>query len=99
MTYEIRYTKDALDDLDRLYTYLVQYDLALAERAYTAVQAAISSLERLPLIHRMAKGGDPALREMVIAFGTTGYVVLYRIVSDDLLTVAAIRHQREDDYR
>jgi hypothetical protein len=47
----------------------------------------------------MAKGGDPALREIVIAFGTTGYVVLYRIVSDDLLSVAAIRHQREDDYR
>jgi plasmid stabilization system protein ParE len=82
-----------------LYTYLVQYDLALAERAYVAVQLAISSLERLPLIHRVAKGGDPQLREMVVAFGTTGYVVLYRIVSDDLLTVAAIRHQREDDYR
>jgi plasmid stabilization system protein ParE len=99
MTYEIRYTKDALDDLDRLYTYLVQYDLALAQRAYAVVQAAISSLEKFPHSHRMAKGGDPALREMVISFGTTGYVVLYRIVSDDLLSVAAIRHQREDDYR
>jgi plasmid stabilization system protein ParE len=99
MTYQIKYTQDALEDLDRLYTYLVQYDLALAERAYVAVQLAISSLERLPLIHRMAKGGDPKLREMVIAFGNTGYVVLYRIVSDDLLTVASIRHQREDDYR
>ncbi|PYB77074.1 type II toxin-antitoxin system RelE/ParE family toxin [Rhizobium wuzhouense] len=99
MSYQIKYTQDVLDDLDRLYTYLVQYDLALAERAYVAVQLAISSLERLPLIHRMAKGGDPMMREMVVAFGTTGYVVLYRIVSDDLLTVAAIRHQREDDYR
>ncbi len=48
MTFQIRYTQDALDDLDRLYSYLVQYDLALAERAYAAVQAAISSLERRP---------------------------------------------------
>jgi plasmid stabilization system protein ParE len=34
----------------------------------------------------------------VIPFGTTGYVVLFEVVGDEVV-VGAVRHQREDDYR
>ncbi len=98
MNYGIRYTQEALDDIDRLYDYLVAYDVELAERAYNAMQGAIASLVAFPFSHRKAAGDAPFLRELLVPFGSSGYVVLYHIGVDAILTVAAVRHQREDDY-
>ncbi|HEX5932590.1 MAG TPA: type II toxin-antitoxin system RelE/ParE family toxin, partial [Pseudorhizobium sp.] len=92
MSYTIRYTQQALDDIDRLYDYLVAYDIELAERAYQAMQKAIASLAIFPFSHRKAAGDDPFLREILVLFGSSGYVVLYRVQSDGILTVAALRH-------
>lgn len=98
MSYTIRFTQEALDDIVRLYDYLIAYDVDLAERAYIALQQAIASLEHFPFSHRKAIGDDPLTRELLVPFGSSGYVVLYRIESSEVLTVAAVRHQREDDY-
>jgi len=40
----------------------------------------------------------PAQRELIIPFGSTGYVALYEIVSTSKIVVLAVRHQREEDY-
>ncbi|SCM75730.1 Plasmid stabilisation system family protein (fragment) [uncultured Pleomorphomonas sp.] len=41
----------------------------------------------------------PDLRELVIAFGESGYVVLYRHEpADDAVYILAFRHQREAGY-
>jgi len=41
----------------------------------------------------------PDLRELVIAFGESGYVALYRHEpADDAVYVLAFRHQREAGY-
>lgn len=98
MSYTIRYTQEALDDIDRLYDYLIAYDLDLAERAYVAMRQAIASLAIFPFSHRKAAADDPLTRELLVPFGSAGYVVLYRVESDEVLTIAAVRHQREDDY-
>jgi plasmid stabilization system protein ParE len=37
-------------------------------------------------------------RELVIPFGHAGYVALFEVVDPTLVVVAAVRHQREDDY-
>ncbi len=38
--------------------------------------------------------------ELVIDFGATGYLALYRFEpSLDVVTILAIKHQREDDYK
>lgn len=42
--------------------------------------------------------GNPFLREMLISFGANGYVVLFEIEAKDMVTILAVRHQREDDY-
>lgn len=40
------------------------------------------------------------LRELVIEFGATGYLALYRFEPYlDVVTILAIKHQREDDYK
>lgn len=41
----------------------------------------------------------PELRELVIVFGDSGYVALYRYVPDeDAVSVLAFRHQKEAGY-
>jgi len=39
-----------------------------------------------------------SLRELVISVGHTGRVALFEIVDGRTVVVAAVRHQREDDY-
>ncbi|MBP1850242.1 type II toxin-antitoxin system RelE/ParE family toxin [Rhizobium halophytocola] len=98
MKYTLRYTQTALNDFDRLYDYLIMYDLDLAARAYEAIAPAISQLEHFPFSHRKAPGDDALLRELLVPFGSSGFVVLYRIDGADVISVLAVRHQREDDY-
>lgn len=44
--------------------------------------------------------GHVDLRELVIDFGAAGYLALYRFESSlDAVTILAIKHQREDDYK
>ena len=98
MSYRIQYTDEAIEDLSRLYDYLLTYDVDLADRAYGKIQEAIRLLEQFPFSCRKAVGGGPLLRELLVPFGSSGYIVLFRIDGSDTVSVAAIRHQREDDY-
>jgi hypothetical protein len=51
----------------------------------------------MPFTCRKA-GDSPFLRELVISFGATGYVALFEILDEQEVVIAAVRHQREDDY-
>ena len=90
------YSARALDHLERAFEYLAQNDPGGALEAATAIQSAVSTLATHPLIGRRIHG---ELRELVISFGKSGYVALYRFVPHlDSVRVLAIRHQRELDY-
>lgn len=102
MTFAVRYSASARDDLKRLYEYLLDHcaiveDLELAERALDAVVKAAESLSRSPFIYRKA-GTSPFLRELLIPFGNSGYVALFEIEDASTVTILAVRHQLEDDY-
>lgn len=98
MTYRVRYTKGARDDLHRLYAYLLERDLKAARRARDAIAKGTEVLSEFPFTCRKALADNPFLRELVIPFGTAGYVALFEIEDNDTVTILAIRHQREDDY-
>lgn len=56
-------------------------------------------LQHSPMIGRPVEDRED-LRELVIEFGTTGYLAIYRFEANlDAVTILAIKHQREDDYR
>ena len=103
MSYRVRFTREALEDLERLYDFPLERelghggDLALAERAIEAIEIGLATLSFSPFTCRKA-GADPFIRELVIPFGASGYVALFEIESSDSIAVAAVRHQREDDY-
>ena len=85
------YTREALDDLERLVLFLFEKDPAAADEAARVIIDAIRVLERHPYIGRRVRG---QLRELVISFGRAGYVALYRLTSTGV-ELLAIRHQRE----
>lgn len=100
MTYRVRFTQEAEADLVRLYEFIIARDgtdWAVAERALDAIRNAVRSLEFSPFSCRKATAGNAFLRELVIPFGSAGYVALFEIDDDKTVTILAVRHQREDD--
>jgi len=96
--YQVRYTKAAKEDLLRLYEFLVENDLEVARRALESIRKSITLLQDFPFTCRKASPDNPFLREMVIGFGGGGYVALFEIEADNVVTILAVRHQREEDY-
>ncbi|MCH4249234.1 type II toxin-antitoxin system RelE/ParE family toxin [Acinetobacter populi] len=98
--YQVRFTIDAENDLLRLYDFLLQQsiDVHLAKQALTNIQQAIQLLEKFPFSCRKAESNNPYLRELLIPFGESGYVALFEIEANLIVTILAVRHQRESDY-
>lgn len=99
MSFRVRFTLEAKSDLERLYGFLAEQDLEAAERALDVIDRAWAILEEFPFSCRKAEDSNPFVREIVIPFGSAGYVALFEIENQQTVTVLAVRHQREDDYR
>ena len=97
MIYRIRFTKQAREDLKRLYAFLLTKDQQAAKRALEVIHQAIEAIKFFPYTCRKALDDNPYLRELVISFGAFGYVALFEI-EDEQITIIAVRHQREDDF-
>lgn len=102
-SFEVRYADSAREDLLQLFDFLL--DRAITAEGFDAAQVAIDairdtverSLSRAPFVYRKA-GDSPFLRELLIPFGSAGYVALYEIRDATSVMVLAVRHQLEDDY-
>ena len=90
------YSARALNHLERVFEFLAEHDPTVALNAATAIQSAVATLAVHPLIGRRVESD---IRQLVISFGKSGYVALYRFLPHlDVVRVLAIRHQRELDY-
>jgi plasmid stabilization system protein ParE len=99
VTYKVRLTAEAFEDLDRLYDFLVKRDLDAADRALAAIERAFELLTYSPFSCRKALlQKSPRWREILIPFDHSGYVALFEIDNDRTVTITAVRHQREEDY-
>lgn len=98
MSYHVRFAPAAAEDLQRLFDFLAEQDLDAAERARAVIGQAIGVLQTFPFSCRKASPDNPFLRELVISFGSYGYVALFEVEDKKKVTVLAVRHQREDDY-
>lgn len=97
--YEVRFTPEAEDDLLRLYEFLLEKDVTAAERALDAIKEAVEILRFSPFSCRKAVSDNPFLRELIIPFGSAGYLALFEVGSSNTVNILAVRHQREDDYQ
>ncbi|MGH8145446.1 MAG: type II toxin-antitoxin system RelE/ParE family toxin [Rhodanobacteraceae bacterium] len=99
MSWRVRYTPAAREDLLRLYGFMLERDTLAATRALKIIGKSVELLGTFPFSCRKVDPANPFLREMLVSFGVSGYVALYEIEDDRTVTILAIRHQREDDYR
>ena len=81
MTYRVRLTRQAQDDLQRLFDFIIERELAshegaleIAARELTAIRAGFETLRAMPFTCRK------------------------EILNEQEVVIAAVRHQREDDY-
>lgn len=98
MSFTVRFTETAREDIKRLYAFMLAQDIQAAEKAIQTIEKAIELLQTFPYTCRKAQPNNPFLRELVINFGASGYVALFEIEDENVVTILAVRHQREDDY-
>jgi plasmid stabilization system protein ParE len=87
------YSARSLTHLERAFEYLGKENPDAAVAAAQAIRSAVDNLGTHPLLGRRIHGD---IRELVISYGATGYIALYRfLVPQDEIRILAIRHQRE----
>lgn len=86
--------------MGRLFDFLLEQDAAAAEKARETISKAIEPLEVFPSSCRKTLGGDGIafLRELIIPFGSSGYVASFEIENQHTVALLAVRQQREEDY-
>lgn len=93
---KVIYSRNAVANLEAAFSFLLEHDADAAAASAGAIREAVEMLARHPLIGRRIEG---EVRELVISFGKTGYVALYRFLPAlDQVRILAVRHQRELDY-
>lgn len=91
-------TEAAANGLERCRRFLAGRAPDAATRAGRAIERQFLLLETAPDIGRPFPE-VPELRELIIAFGDSDYVALYRHEpADDTVYVLAFRHQKEAGY-
>ena len=103
--YSVTLLEEAVADLQRLEDFAIERELAseapdwsTPQRALDAISEGMRLLSWSPFTCRKAELGNGRSRELVVPFGSAGYVLLFEIVGNDVV-VGAVRHQREEDYR
>jgi plasmid stabilization system protein ParE len=90
------FTGRALRDIERVTAFLMDTLPQEALETATLISQGVGLLRDHPEVGRPIGRG---LRELVISRGRTGYLALYRFDADaDVVSILALRHQREAGY-
>lgn len=93
---QVVYSARALENLAHILEIPAVGSAVAMETTPGAIESAVNHLAAHPLVGRRVEGD---IRELVISFGATGYIALYRfVVQQDQVRVLAMRHQREIGY-
>ncbi len=98
--FDITFSTDAKEDIQRLADFLAAIAPHLADKAMDIMDEGWDVLSKTPHTCRKAQSGElgPSTRELLINFGSSGYVALFEITDAATVTVLAVRHHRESDY-
>jgi plasmid stabilization system protein ParE len=86
---------DAVEDVVRLRSFLDQKNPDASRRALASIWTAIDRLQEFPNLGMAT--GDAGIRQIVVRFGASGYIVRYAVVAaDGDILITRIWHGRED---
>lgn len=89
----IEWLESAISDLQRLRDFILPHNREAAQRAFRTIRAASAPLMTSPCIGKPVEG-MPDCRELIIPFGSSGYVLRYRITGDTVY-IHAVKHGKE----
>jgi toxin ParE1/3/4 len=85
---------DAVEDVERLRSFLDQHSPDAAQRALALIWTAIDRLQEFPELGM--RTGDADIRQIVVRFGASGYIVRYAILpAEENILITRIWHGRE----
>lgn len=90
----ILFSPAAVEDIERLRTFLDSANPGAAKRALARIWAAIERLPDLPAMGKATDDGE--IRQIVVRFGASGYIVRYAVIPEngDIL-ITRLWHGRE----
>ena len=92
---EVIITAGAARGLERCRRFLTEAGARVKMRAAEAIERQFELLESAPEMGRPL-AEMPELRELLIVFGDSGYVALYRYLpAENVVFILAFRHQKE----
>ncbi len=94
----IKYSTQAIADLKRLHDFLATQDPDVARRAISVIRDALMKVAVMPERFRPVEG-KIYHREAIIDFGSSGYIARFRHLPNGDITIARIKHQKEDDFK
>jgi toxin ParE1/3/4 len=85
---------DAVEDVERVRTFLDQSNPDAARRALASIWTAIDRLQEFPDLGMPTEDAD--IRQIVVRFGSSGYIVRYAAMpADRNILITRIWHGRE----
>ena len=91
---QVIWTQPAATSLHEIYSYLYPHNPDAANRALLTIKSSVNILLNHPRAGRPTLGSEVEQRELIIPFGSSGYILLYSIQGDDIL-IHALRHQKQ----
>jgi plasmid stabilization system protein ParE len=90
----ILFSPDAVDDVERLRTFLDQKNPDAARRALASIWKALDRLQEFPELGMPTADAD--IRQIVVRFGSSGYIVRYVFLPEnENILITRIWHGRE----
>lgn len=89
----IKWLPGAVSDLQRLRDFILPHNADAARRAVAIIRKTVSTLQQHALIGKPIEE-MPDFRDIAIPFGSSGYLLRYRLERDTVLIVA-VKHDRE----
>jgi plasmid stabilization system protein ParE len=84
---------DAVADVERVRSFLHRRNPDAAKRALAAIWRALDQVMVFPKLGVATADAD--IRQIVVRFGSSGYIVRYTVLSDGDILVTRIWHGRE----
>jgi plasmid stabilization system protein ParE len=94
----IKYSAQAIAVLKRLHDFLATQDKDVARWVVSVIRDALQKIAVMPERFRPVEG-RMYHREAIIDFGSSGYIAWFRHLPNGDITIARIKHQKEDDFR
>ncbi|MBI4093388.1 type II toxin-antitoxin system RelE/ParE family toxin [Candidatus Kaiserbacteria bacterium] len=91
MGYRLRFKREALAQLDRLYGYILDRDLAAARKILAETHAIFRHLKKFPRLGHSTD--EPSVRCFIVA--RTGLLIFYTL-EEKVIIIIRILHERQN---